>query len=463
MKTRKIINEKKIEVSFHEPDFDNYVELVYSIAKKKGVELLIVGGAPRELLLHRKPKDIDFVVIKGSAQAVPLHLHEVCAFFYPVLFEKFGTYRTGLQGERGIEMEFIPLRGKTLQDDLLLRDFTINTLTMNRTGMFTYEITDTLGRALDAVESKIIQTPIEPGSTIHDDPLRIMRAIRFACTIGMNIEGHLADAIKKLAPLLNTVAVERIRDELFMILVSGNASKGLRLMQELGVIGVIMPEIIPMFGFDQRSPYHKDELFTHSLVVMDKTHQDIETRLAALFHDTGKPHSMQASADKVTYYGHQDKSAELFRSFANRLKLPHSIANTAEILIKRHMINYTAEWKDSTIRKFIKYNYDVLDQLLDLYRADSGSLADPSRPLSMVEELTGRINQQHVEQISRLESPLDGNEIQKLLSIPAGPKIGEIKKAIVDAILEGTIEPTKPSAEAFVKEQYPDKVVPVRE
>lgn len=455
------MNERMIEVSFNEPVFDSYIGLVYSIAKEEGVELLIVGGAPRELLLHRKPKDIDFIVISGSAQSVPLRLHKAYDFFYPVLFEKFGTYRTGIQGEKGIEMEFIPIRAQTVADDLALRDFTINTLTMGRTGMFTYRITDTLGRAFDAIDSRTIQTPIEPERTIKDDPLRIMRAIRFSCTLDMVIEGHLEDAIKKLAYLLDTVAnrvaVERIRDELFLILLSGNSSKGIRMMKELGIVDVIMPELLPTVDFDQRSSYHKDELFTHSLAVMDKTRPRIETRLAGLFHDTGKPHSMQVSpdrGDKATYYGHQDKSAELFKSFSNRLKLPNHIANTAEALIKRHMINYTSEWKDSTIRKFIKNNYDILDQLLDLYRADSGSLADPSRPLSMVEELVSRINRQQVEQISRLESPLDGNEIQKLLDIPPGPKIGEIKKAVVDAILEGTIEPTKPSAEAFIKQMY---------
>ncbi|MCL4557096.1 MAG: HD domain-containing protein [Deltaproteobacteria bacterium] len=452
--TRRTASEGKTEISLHEPVFDTYVEIVYSIAREKGVELLIVGGAPRELLLHRRPKDIDFVVMKGSALAVPLHLHTAHGFFYPVRFEKFGTYRTGIQGEKGIEMEFIPMRGKALLEDLALRDFTINTLTMRRTGTSTYEISDALGSALDDIDRGIIRTPIEPWKTIGDDPLRSMRAVRFACTIGMHIEQPLKEAVQRLAPLLNSVAAERIRDELFAVLLSDSPSKGIRLMQELGILEVIMPEVLPTMGFDQRSPYHKDELFTHSLAVMDRTRPSIETRLAALFHDTGKPRSMQSSPGKVTYYGHQDISAGIFRSFAGRLKLPHSVADTAEALIRRHMINYTPEWKDSAVRRFIKNNYALLDQLLDLYAADAGSLADPAGPLRMVGELAGRIRQQHAERISRIESPLDGNEIQEILGIPAGPRIGEIKRGIVDAILDGVIEPTKSSAEAFLRDRY---------
>jgi tRNA nucleotidyltransferase/poly(A) polymerase len=448
------MSEKKIEVEFHEPVLDNYIELVYSIAADYGIEILIVGGAPREIMLNRKPKDIDFLVLKGDVRIIPMQLHKVYGFFYPVFFDKFGTYRTGMQGGNNVYMEFIPRRAETIESDLLLRDFTVNTLTMRRLSMFSYEISDTLGSAFDALERRILKTPIPPEKTIKDDPLRIMRAVRFACTLDMNLDPSFGFAAKNLARLLNDVAVERVRDELFMILVSDVPSRGLLLMQELGIIDVVMPEVLPMIGYDQRSPYHKDELFTHSLEVMDKSHPRIETRLAALFHDTGKPVSMQQAEGKVTYYGHQDKSADFFKSFADRLKLPNHIANTTESLIKRHMINYSHEWKDSTIRKFIKHNYDILDQLLALYRADSGSLADPSKPLSMVEELVSRINQQQIEQISRLESPLDGNEIQKLLDIPPGPKIGEIKKAVVDAILEGTIEPTKPSAEAFIKQMY---------
>jgi tRNA nucleotidyltransferase/poly(A) polymerase len=453
-KIKRIMNENKIEVGFHEPVLDNYIELVYSIAAQHGIEILIVGGAPREIFLHRKPKDLDFLVVKGDARKIPMQLHELHGFFYPVLFDKFGTYRTGMQGVKEVDMEFIPLRAETIEGDLFLRDFTVNTLTMRRLSLFQYEIRDMLGNAFTALEQMILKTPIAPEKTIKDDPLRIMRAVRFSCTLGMVLDPSLKAAAKNLVRLLNDVAVERVRDELFMILVSDIPSRGLLLMQELGIIDVVMPEVLPMIGFDQRSPYHKDELFTHSLEVMDKSHPRIETRLAALFHDTGKPFSMQQAEGKVTYYGHQDKSADFFKSFSGRLKLPNHIANTTEALIKRHMINYTPEWKDSTIRKFIKHNYDILDQLLALYRADSGSLADPSKPLSMVEELVSRINHQQIEQISRLESPLDGNEIQKLLDIPPGPKIGEIKKAVVDAILEGTIEPTKPSAEAFIKQMY---------
>ena len=449
------MNEKKIEVDFHEPVLDNYIELVYSIAENHGIDIVVVGGAPREILLQRKPKDLDFLVVKGDARTIPMQLHSVYGFFYPVLFDKFGTYRTGMQGEKSVDMEFIPIRGQTIEDDLLLRDFTVNTLTMKRLSAFHYEISDMLGSALIALEQRVLKTPISPEKTIKDDPLRIMRAVRFSCTLDMNMDPSLRTASKNLARLLNDVAVERVRDELFMILLSDIPSRGMLLMQELGIIDVIMPELVPMIGFDQRSPYHKDELFTHSLAVMDAAHPCIETRLAALFHDTGKPFAMQQSEGKVTYYGHQDKSAEFFKSFSNRLKLPNHIAGAVEALIKRHMINYTPEWKDSTIRKFIKHNYDILEQLLALYRADSGSLADPSKPLSMVEELVSRINQQQIEEISRLESPLDGNEIQGLLGIPPGPKIGEIKKAVVDAILEGTIESTKQAARDFILKSFP--------
>ena len=145
------MNENKIEVEFHEPVLDNYIELVYSIAANHGIDIVMVGGAPREILLRRKPKDLDFLVVKGDARTIPMQLHMVYGFFYPVLFDKFGTYRTGMQGEKSVDMEFIPIRGQTIGDDLLLRDFTVNTLTMKRLSAFHYEICDMLGSALIAL------------------------------------------------------------------------------------------------------------------------------------------------------------------------------------------------------------------------------------------------------------------------------------------------------------------------
>ena len=454
MMMKSVKSQNSLIVNIDDSVFDNYTGLVYDIAQNYGIELLIVGGAPREILLSRKPKDIDFLIIRGDANLIPMQLHKEHGFFYPVLFERFGTYRTGIKNKHDFEMEFIPIRGHTIEEDLLLRDFTINTLTMRRLSPYKYEIMDILGSGVNALEQKVLKTPIEPEKTIKDDPLRIMRAVRFYCTHNMNLDPLLINASRKLSILLGEVAMERIRDELFIILLTNAPSRGLLLMKELNILKIIIPEILPMVGFDQRSPYHKDELFTHSLLVMDNTPPRIETRLAALFHDAGKPTSMQQTADKVTYYGHQDKSAELFRTFAHRLKLPNHIAETTELLIKRHMINYTSEWKDSTVKKFIKHNHDILDQLLVLYRADASSLADPVKALSMVDELTHRINQQKIEEIAKLESPLNGDEIQSLLNIPPGPKIGEIKKAIVDAILEGLIEPTKSAAEQFVRQTY---------
>lgn len=444
----------KLIISVDEPKFNHYVQLVYSIAREKKIDLVIIGGAPRDILLGKKPKDIDFLILKGDPKIIPLELHANYGFFYPVLFEKFNTYRTGIKGNQEIEMEFIPIRGDTLEKDLLLRDFTINTLTMSLIAPYKYEIDDVLCNGLQAFETRIIKTPIKPDDTIIDDPLRIMRAVRFSCTLDMKLDPELKVASKMLSYLLKNVAFERVRDELFIILLSRMPSEGVVLLKELGILDLIMPELIPMIGFDQKSPYHKDELFTHSLLVMDNTPPQLQTRLAALFHDTGKPFSTQQTGEKVTYYGHQDKSAELFRNFSNRLKLPKHIADTVEALIKRHMINYTSDWKDSTIRKFIKHNNDILNYLLALYRADAASLADPLTALSMVDELTNRINQQQIEQISKLESPINGDEIQRLLNIPPGPRVGEIKKAIVDAILDGLIEPTKQAAEAFIKQTY---------
>ncbi|MCL4479448.1 MAG: HD domain-containing protein [Deltaproteobacteria bacterium] len=444
---------KKI-VRFENAYIDRYIEFADEIAKKHNVELLIVGGAPRELLLNKSPKDIDFIVVKGDAIEVPMELHRSAGFFYPVSFEKFGNFRTGIHNDYNIQMEFVPIRAKNIIDDLLLRDFTINTLIMKRINRFSYEISDLLGRAFLALENKILQTPVDAVQTIKDDPLRILRAIRFSCILEFNMEQSLQDTIRSNVSLINGVAAERIREELFMIMNSQKPSKGIQLMNELGILDVLMPEIKITVGFDQRSHYHKDELFIHSLEVMDKTKPNISTRLAALFHDVGKPLSKHEQGKKVTYYGHQDKSSELFEAFARRLKIPYSIAATAGLLIKRHMINYTSDWKDSTIKKFIRTNYDILDKLLDLHRADASSLADQDYMLNGVNEFESRIHEQKLDEVGRLESPLDGSEIQNLLNIPPGPKIGEIKKAVVDAILEGTIEPTKQSAEAFIKKVY---------
>lgn len=427
-----------------------------------GLEAYLVGGFLRDAVLGRECKDIDILVLDdGGAKALAHHLHTRRGFYPPILFRTFGTYRTLFAGW---EIEIVPPRGETLEEDLLHRDFTINTLTArlgpNPERDRSMEIEDRLGRAREDLERRIIRTPLDPGAALAEDPLRAVRAARFSAALSFAVDEGLARAVRKAAPMIRDVAVERIRDEIQKIMLLTPPSGGMRLLQALGLLEHIAPEITPAVGYPQNSPYHHQDVFEHCLTTMDLCEPDLVLRLSGLFHDIGKVEADKVVEGRHVYYGHQRISAEKARSFLTRLRFPHEVRDAVVSLVDNHMVSYTEEWKDSTVKRFMRKMGPRWERLLKLVKADLGALrpdlaaAGAAGHMMNFEALLHRSQAMRLDEVQSLSSPLDGNDIQEILGIPPGPLVGQVKEAVVNAILDGKIPDTKEAARELIMNTF---------
>ena len=444
-----------MRISFTDKEGARIVEIISQSVAELGLDAYLVGGFLRDALLKIDCKDIDILVM-DQAQALAQYLHTNKGFYSPILFKTFGTYRTFYEGW---EIEIVPPRAKTLKEDLLLRDFTINTLTARLGKEFiggsTIDAEDGLGTAVKDLDKKIVRTPINPEKSIADDPIRALRAVRFSCSLNFSIDEGLSNAIRSSSRLLKDAAVERIRDELVRSILLAPPSRCLKLMHDLGLLGAIAPELLPAVGHKQKSPYHYQDVFDHCLSVMDACEPELVLRLSALFHDIGKTESEAVVDGRYVYYGHQKVSSEKARSFLDRLRFSKEVRDSVMKLVENHMVCYTEEWKDSTVKRFMRKMGPLWDRLMLLLKADASSLRpEVHTHLKNYEELLRRAESIRINEVQSLISPLNGNEIRELLGIPPGPLVGEIKEKIVSAIMDGHIPNTKEAARDWVRNAF---------
>lgn len=415
---------------------------------ENSLDAYIVGGFPRDKILKRKCTDLDILVTNRDARILADYLHKKEGFHRPVVFKRFGTYRVGRDG---IDVEIVNLRDKDIRGDLLHRDFTINTLLIKITPTGIGEIEDPLGVAIEDIKLGILKTPGNPEESIKEDPVRMMRAFRFEAVLGFKIVPELERAIKSLSSFIKKSPPERIRDEFVKILLSKSAGKTLERLHNSGILPHILPELDVTYGFDQHSPYHHEDLFHHTLSTIDRAPSDLEIRLAALFHDLGKMEAQRVMNDKVVHYGHQEISVEKAKKALRRLRFQKKLAESVIFLVRHHMVQYTSEWSDSAVRRFVRKMDAKLEPLLKLLDADWGSLKHKEN-FDLLKELKERIKKLKIDEIVSVSSPINGHEIQKILGIPAGPSVGRAKEAIVNAILDNVIPPTPSAARKFLIE-----------
>jgi poly(A) polymerase/tRNA nucleotidyltransferase (CCA-adding enzyme) len=409
-------------------------------------EAYIVGGMPRDKLLKRECKDVDILVINKPAITIAEYLHKKEGFHRPVIFKRFGTIRVGRDD---IEVEIVNLRDKDLKGDLLHRDFTVNTLLMNITENGPGQIIDMLECGINDIKEGILRTPVDPVLSIQEDPVRMMRAFRFSAVLGFKIAPELEEAIKNCAELIKKSPAERVRDEFEKIILSSRPSLTLEDLHGSGLLAYILPELDETYEFDQHSPYHHEDLFHHTLSVIDRAKPELEIRLSALFHDLGKKDAQRVVNEKVVHYGHQDYSVMKTKRAMRRLRFPKKLIETVTFLVQHHMVQYTPEWSDSAVRRFVRKMGSRLDHMLELLDADWGSLKHKEN-FNLLNELKDRISKLKVDEIIHVRSPIDGHEIQKILGIPEGPEVGRAKDAIVNAIIEKIISPTPAAAKKFL-------------
>jgi poly(A) polymerase len=446
--------------------------------------LYLVGGLLRDRALGLPlANDLD-LVLEGDALALAQFFYERgLSTHYPVLYPRFGTamIHIGKAEEAGSAVELVSARAEsyqpdsrkpevrqgTIQDDILRRDFTINTLLEN---LHTGELLDLTGRAFADLRAGILRTPLAPRLTFFDDPLRMLRAVRFAARFGFTIEADTWEAICAEATRLSppTIAFERIREEFVKIakLPGAKFRRGMELLLESNLLAQFLPEMQPMIGCTQ-GDWHRYDVWTHTLTALESLPDTapIEVRLALLWHDIGKPSTrslarsigeavptvspaLPSAAEEapengnIRFYGHPAVGAELVRTIMNRLKFSNEEIRDVTVLVAKHMRlgEYRHEWSDVPVKRLIRDCGPYLDDLFVLTHCDRSAVDIPPDQAADLGELRARIDALNaLSDIAHLESPLDGNAIMETLAIRPGPHLKAAKDFLLNEIIEGRL------------------------
>ncbi len=423
-----------------------------------GVEAYVVGGYVRDYYLHRPSTDIDVVVV-GSGVAVAEELGKELG----VKVSIFKTYGTAMLRWKGTEVEFVGARKEsytpssrnpqvapgTLEDDQRRRDFTINAMAWSVNGATFGKLVDPFEGMYD-LEECIIRTPCEPERTFSDDPLRMMRAVRFASQLGFDIDDETFEAICSQAERINIVSKERIIVELSKIMASPVPSIGLNLMHTSGLLRHVLPELERMAGVERRGKHaHKDN-FSHTMKVLDnvaKRTDDIWLRWAALFHDIGKPQTKAYDARTGwTFHQHEAVGSKMIPSLFRRLKLPLNenmrFVQKMVFLHMRPIVLSEDMVTDSAVRRLLFEAGDDVERLMLLCEADITSGIDSKvqlylRNFELVREKMRDLEER--DRVRNFQPPITGDIIMQTYQLPPSGVIGEIKDVIKNAILDGII------------------------
>src|SRR5256712_13761072 len=407
----------------------------------------IVGGYVRDVLLERPHPNPDVVVEGGAGLALAHRFAEVAGAPPPVTFERYGTAQVTLPGHlvdvvparaesSGPDSRKPDVRPDTREEDLRRRDFTINTLLMDLEG----GIHDRLGGRRD-LEAGILRTPADPMRTFADDPLRMLRGIRFAAQLDFRLAPELVPAMRYMKSRLSppVISPERVADELRKMLESPRPKLALELLDESELLGLILPEIAACKGVPQ-SGYHTHDVFSHTLLTVEATPRDLLLRVAALFHDVGKPATAKGEG---TFLGHEEAGAGIAKAVLERLRFSQKDIDVVVALVRLHLrpVFYKSEWTDGAVRRLARDAGPLLDRLMALARADIAASAYPAP--EKLDELQARLDRVRAERPSRLQPLITGQEIMAIRRIGPGPEVGRIKRRLEELVIDGELPPEK--------------------
>ncbi len=439
------------------------------VAEKMNLSVYLVGGFVRDLLLKRVSEDIDVLII-GDGNLYAKELAKQLGVEKVVTYKTFGTAHFEYEN---LDFEFVAARKEsyqrdsrkprvtigTFKDDINRRDFTINTLAVSVNKKDFGKLIDTYD-AIEDIQNKIIKTPIDPLKTFNDDPLRILRAYRFASQLNFTIDESINIAASKLKDRLEIISQERITDEFLKILASPKPSIGLKLLFKSGVMEVIFPEISNLSGVEQRDDFHHKEVFLHTCQVVDNISQitdDVWLRFAALVHDIAKPKTKRfVKSVGWTFHGHEDLGAKMMRPIFRKMRLPLNKLNYVEKLIRLHLRPIALakeEVTDSAVRRLIVSAGEDLEDLITLCRADitSKNPNKVSKYLQNYDNVMKKVVQvKEKDKLRAFQSPIKGDTIMEVCNLEPSKKVGDIKKAIEDAILDGKIGNNYEDAYAYL-------------
>ena len=438
------------------------VQFVIQQLEKNGFQSYIVGGCVRDILRKFEPQDWDI-----TTNAKPEEIQKVFPdSFYENNFLTV-TARTGSKKPELAEIEITTYRfeakysdkrhpdevkyAKTLEDDLSRRDFTINAMAIELQKFKTKTI-DIFNGEKD-LKNKIIRTVGNPEERFDEDALRMLRAVRFATILGMEIEKDTLKAIKKNSVWLEAISKERIRDEFVKIIMSESPAFGIELLRELGLLKYIIPELLENYGVPQNK-HHIYDCYQHALKSLEYTAKkgfNMYVRTAALLHDIAKPRVKAGEGENATFYNHEIVGAKITFQILNRLKFSKKDVEKVTKLVRYHLFYYNVdEVGESSVRRLVKNTGpENMEELLQVRQADRIGSGVPKAEPYKLRHLKYLIDKVSQDPISAKMLKINGNDLMKILSIKPGPKIGQILVIILGFVLD---DPQKNTKEFLEKE-----------
>lgn len=419
--------------------------------REGGRQLYVVGGAIRDQLLHQPSKEWDLAT-DAKPEEIEKLLGQAKARKIGLIGKQFGTITAEIAGQR---VEITTFRsdtyqetsrqptvkfGRTIEEDLARRDFTINALALDLSG---HLIDPWHGQA--DLEGKLVRCVGDPSARFHEDPLRMLRAARFATTLEFQVESRTIQAISDLKERFSLLSAERVAGEMDKILLANQPSRGIEYLVETGLIAYILPELIPAIDLEFDPRQHKD-IYHHILQVLDRTAPKLELRWCALLHDIAKPLTRQKIGGEYHFLGHENLGGRLTREILGRLRYPNDFIKYVVKLVRLHqrLPGYDGSWADGGVRRFVRDASETLDDLFLFAEADSTGKNERKLALyrqnrEKLKERIEELNQQAA--IAKIKSPLSGDELMELFHRPPGRWIEPIKEKLLAMVLDGKLAP----------------------